>query len=99
MDDRHYEVLAVAALFFVVTWVTVGLRCYVRGIMMKTWGADDYFMVAALVGLATCMEPCKTLISHDRPLLPSTWPSRLSPRFTAQEDIEAIFQKRMQELR
>ena len=51
MEDRHNEVLAVAALFFLLTWLTVGLRCYVRGIMMSTWGIDDYYMVAALVGL------------------------------------------------
>jgi hypothetical protein len=66
MDDRHNEVLAVAALFFVVTWLTVSLRCYVRGIMMKTWGVDDYFMVATLVGSATCTKPCRILINHDR---------------------------------
>jgi hypothetical protein len=51
MEDRHNEVLTVAALFFVLTWLTVGLRCYVRGIMMSTWGIDDYYMLAALVGL------------------------------------------------
>jgi hypothetical protein len=50
MEDRHNEVLLVAALFFVVTWLTVGLRCYVRGIMMSTWGADDWYMAATLVG-------------------------------------------------
>ncbi|KAF2025881.1 hypothetical protein EK21DRAFT_103588 [Setomelanomma holmii] len=48
MDDRHNEVLSVATLFFVLTWLTVSLRCYVRGIMMKTWGTDDYCMVATL---------------------------------------------------
>lgn len=50
MDDRRNEVLAVAALFFVLTWLTVSLRCYVRGVMMKTWGMDDYYMLATLVG-------------------------------------------------
>jgi hypothetical protein len=99
MDDRHNEVLAVAGLFFVVTWVTVGLRCYVRGIMMKTWGADDYFMIAALVGLAICLKPCKRLIRYNRSPLPSIWPFRLSPRFTAQGDTEAIYRIRTQELR
>lgn len=49
MDDRRSEVLAVATLFFVVSWVTVGLRVYVRGFMMKTWGKDDSYMLATLV--------------------------------------------------
>jgi hypothetical protein len=52
MDDRHNEVISVATLFFVLTWLAVSLRCYVRGFMMKTWGMDDYYMVAALVGAA-----------------------------------------------
>ncbi|KAL6703667.1 hypothetical protein ACN47E_009441 [Coniothyrium glycines] len=49
MDDRSGEVFTVAALFFVLTWLTTGLRVYVRGFMMKTWGKDDSFMVACLV--------------------------------------------------
>lgn len=30
MDDRSGQVKGVAAAFFVLTWLTVGLRCYVR---------------------------------------------------------------------
>jgi hypothetical protein len=89
MDDRHNEVLAVAALFFVITWVTVSLRCYVRGVMMKTWGEDDYYMVATLVGSTICTTPCKILISPHRWPLLFTWPFRLSLQFTAREDTEA----------
>jgi len=48
-DDRSPEVFAVAALFFVLTWTTVVLRIYVRAVLMKTWGKDDSYMVAALV--------------------------------------------------
>ncbi|KAH7093331.1 hypothetical protein FB567DRAFT_172568 [Paraphoma chrysanthemicola] len=48
MDDRRNEVFAVATLFFILSWLTVSLRCYVRGSMMKTWGTDDYYMVATL---------------------------------------------------
>lgn len=48
-DDRSREVLAVATLFFVLTWVTVGLRAYVRARLMKTWGTDDWYMVGAQV--------------------------------------------------
>jgi hypothetical protein len=57
MDDRHNEVLAVATLFFVLTWSTVGLRCYVRGVITSTWGVDDWYMVASLVGLASRTVP------------------------------------------
>ncbi|KAF1845062.1 uncharacterized protein K460DRAFT_282288 [Cucurbitaria berberidis CBS 394.84] len=49
MDDRHHEVLAVAALFFVLAWLTVSLRVYVRGFLTKTWGKDDSYMVATAV--------------------------------------------------
>lgn len=48
-DDRGRDVLAVATLFFVLTWVTVGLRVYVRSSLMKTWGIDDWYMVGAQV--------------------------------------------------
>jgi hypothetical protein len=58
MDDRHNEVISVATLFFVLTWLAVSLRCYVRGIIMKTWGMDDYYMVAALVGAAINTTLC-----------------------------------------
>lgn len=43
--------MAVAILFFVLTWLTVGLRVYVRAIMLKTWGRDDWAMVITLVSL------------------------------------------------
>jgi hypothetical protein len=45
------DVLVVAILFFVLTWLTVGLRVYVRGYMLKTWGRDDWYMVVSLVSL------------------------------------------------
>ncbi|KAH8725008.1 hypothetical protein GQ44DRAFT_739818 [Phaeosphaeriaceae sp. PMI808] len=30
------------------SWLTVSLRCYVRGFLQKTWGIDDSYMVASL---------------------------------------------------
>jgi hypothetical protein len=48
-DDRSPDVFAVAILFFVFTWLTVGLRVYVRAILTKSWGKDDSCMIAALV--------------------------------------------------
>jgi hypothetical protein len=47
-DSRRDEVLAVATLFFVLSWLTVTLRFYVRGKLMHTWGVDDSFMGATL---------------------------------------------------
>lgn len=41
MDSRRNEVLAVAILFFFLSWLTVSLRFYVRGNLMHTWGLDD----------------------------------------------------------
>ena len=51
MDDRHHEIIATVVLFFVLSWLAVCLRVYVRGFMMKTWGKDDGFMIATLVVL------------------------------------------------
>lgn len=41
IESRRDEVLAVAAVFFFLSWLTVGLRFYVRGRLMHTWGLDD----------------------------------------------------------
>jgi hypothetical protein len=53
MKGRGGEVLAVAGLFFVLTWLTVILRVYVRGMMLKTWGKDDTAMVITLASPST----------------------------------------------
>ncbi|KAF2493557.1 hypothetical protein BU16DRAFT_83435 [Lophium mytilinum] len=49
MADRSHEVLAVAILFLVTSWITVSLRVYVRAGMLKTFGADDWTMVTTLL--------------------------------------------------
>ncbi|KAF2737005.1 hypothetical protein EJ04DRAFT_488685 [Polyplosphaeria fusca] len=48
MQGRANEVLAVAILFFALTWLTVSLRIYVRGFMLDTWGRDDTAMAVTL---------------------------------------------------
>ncbi len=50
MESRQNSALVNAILMFILTWVTVSLRVYVRGFLKKAWGKDDSFMVAALVG-------------------------------------------------
>lgn len=49
MDDRSPEVLSVAILFLVTSWIIVGVRVYVRAGMLKTFGSDDWAMVVTLV--------------------------------------------------
>lgn len=55
-DDRSVEVRAVAAAFMSVAVVTVILRCYVRGWLVKAFGWDDGAMVVALVSLVATGE-------------------------------------------
>ncbi|KAF5855653.1 hypothetical protein ETB97_008845, partial [Aspergillus alliaceus] len=57
-EDRSVEVRAVAAAFMSVAVVTVILRCYVRGRLVKAFGWDDTAMVIALlfyVMFSACM--------------------------------------------
>jgi hypothetical protein len=51
MEDRSNEVLAVAILFLITSWITVGLRVYVRAGMRNTFSPDDWAMVATLVSV------------------------------------------------
>ena len=48
-ENRGPEVAATAILFLTLSWIAVSLRCYVRTIMMKSFGWDDWLSVAALV--------------------------------------------------
>ena len=34
MEDRGGQIAAVAITFFILTWLTVGLRCYVRYVLI-----------------------------------------------------------------
>ena len=58
-DDRSVEVRAVAAAFMAVAVVTVILRCYVRGWLVKAFGWDDGAMVVALVSAGGLKTPAK----------------------------------------
>ncbi|KAF1986278.1 hypothetical protein K402DRAFT_421485 [Aulographum hederae CBS 113979] len=49
MQDRSGEVLAVAILFACLTWITVLLRVYVRGYLLRSFGLDDWTMVATQI--------------------------------------------------
>lgn len=79
--------MAIAALFFVLTWLTVGLRVYVRGIMLKTWGRDDWAMVATLVR-HLAFPSQRSVTDRNRPSSQSTSPSKWSPPSTEQVAID-----------
>lgn len=58
-EDRGPQVAAVAILFLILSWIFVSLRCYVRAIMMKNFGTDDWLAVATLVRyLSGSCLPC-----------------------------------------
>lgn len=48
MDDRSQQVLAIGTTFFILAWLVVLLRIYVRAYMIKSWGIDDWVMMLAL---------------------------------------------------
>lgn len=45
MDNRGPQVLAVNIVFWVLTWLALSLRVYVRCFLRKTFGIDDWLMV------------------------------------------------------
>ncbi|CZS91637.1 uncharacterized protein RCO7_06978 [Rhynchosporium graminicola] len=47
--NRAPEVYAVAAVFLALTWITAFLRCYVRGVIVKKFGLEDYLAMLALI--------------------------------------------------
>lgn len=49
MQERGGQIAAVAITFTFLTWLTVGLRCYVRIFMVKSFGWDDRFMVMTAI--------------------------------------------------
>jgi hypothetical protein len=56
-EDRGPQVAAVAILFLTLSWVAVSLRCYVRSVMMKSFGTDDWLAVASLVSTFLDLVP------------------------------------------
>jgi uncharacterized membrane protein YadS len=49
MEDRSQQVLAVGTSFVVLAWISVATRVYVRAIMQRVFGMDDWLMVLTLV--------------------------------------------------
>ena len=57
-EGKAPEVLAVAIVFFVLTWITVGLRVWVRTGMLRAFGWDDWTMLATQI-LFTAYLACQ----------------------------------------
>ncbi|KAF2770220.1 hypothetical protein EJ03DRAFT_361281 [Teratosphaeria nubilosa] len=47
LEDKAIGLLATVVVFFVLSWLTVGLRCVVRGHMLQVFGRDDFAMLVA----------------------------------------------------
>ena len=45
MNDRSAPIWGVGIAFFIISWVAVGLRVWVRAGMIKSFGADDWTML------------------------------------------------------
>lgn len=59
MQSRRLDVLSNTILFFVLTWISAGLRVYVRGVLRRNWGLDDTFMAVTLVSpTLKTLSPC-----------------------------------------
>lgn len=46
---KSVNMLVVAAVFLTVSWLVVSLRVWVRGYMIRSFGADDWLMIATQV--------------------------------------------------
>jgi hypothetical protein len=84
-------VLAVAVMFFILTWLTLGLRVYVRGHMLRNWGKDD---TAILVTVVSPQYGTTKPNNADSPSFSSlsTSPFKLSPRHMELGGIGGNFQ-------
>jgi hypothetical protein len=61
--DRGPQVSAVAGLFLALSTIAIILRCYCRAVIVKAFGADDWFAVIAWVSDAAidCLHEWKYL--------------------------------------
>lgn len=49
MDNRGPQLLAVNIVFWILTWLALSLRVYVRGFLRRAFGIDDWLMVGTQV--------------------------------------------------
>lgn len=63
LGPRTVVMLIVATVFLILTWISFALRVYVRAIMIRSFGKDDWTMLLTLCLFTTC---CGLLISIER---------------------------------
>ena len=63
-DDLRPQVYAVMILFWIMTYVIVGLRVYVRAVMIKSFGKDDIAMIVTLVFFTTYLCCQAVAVTH-----------------------------------
>ncbi|TGO23513.1 hypothetical protein BPAE_0130g00320 [Botrytis paeoniae] len=50
MEGRQIQILTVVTVGLFFSWLSVGLRCYTRTIVSRTFGSDDYWILLGLAG-------------------------------------------------
>ncbi|CAD0108915.1 unnamed protein product [Aureobasidium uvarum] len=63
LGPRTVVMLVVAVVFLVISWTSFALRVYVRAIMIRSFGKDDWMMLLTICISTTC---CGLLISIER---------------------------------
>lgn len=49
MQGRQIQLITVVSIGLFISWLSVGLRCYTRLFVSRTFGSDDCWMILALV--------------------------------------------------
>jgi hypothetical protein len=63
VGPRTAVMLVVAATFLIISWISFTLRVYVRTIVIRSWGWDDWTMLLTICLSTTC---CSLLICIER---------------------------------
>ena len=53
VDSNLNTLLGISVAFLILTWISAGLRFYVRARLLRSFGYDDWFLLASLVGQET----------------------------------------------
>jgi hypothetical protein len=48
-ENKVHAILASLVVFFILSWITVSLRCYVRVRVLQSFGCDDWTMIVTQV--------------------------------------------------
>jgi hypothetical protein len=66
-EDRRPQLAAVAILFLTLVWLSVSLRCYVRTVMIKSLGTDDWLAAAPPASWASPVGRTATQVLRSAP--------------------------------